>query len=158
MVTLPYTYKDKPILIEYADEIKVSYETTLRNGTIDFVNGIIRQTYQIVSVTYKRGVIKKITTLVNLVNGVIDKTYQIIEVIYQNKVVKKVIYLVGVSIFALLLRFGGNIASETPTIQPQKTPTGVVQQNKAQPGQEMKNSSKTSASVTKIVNIVGGGR
>ena len=79
-----------------------------------------------------------------------------IEIIYRNKVVKKVTYLVEVSIFAWLLRYGGDITAETPTIQPQKTPTGVLQQNKDQPGQEMKNSRKTSSSVTKIVDLVGG--
>lgn len=100
-------------------------------------------------------VTQKVTTLVNLVNGIVDTTYRIIEVISRNKVVKKVIYLVGASIFGWSLRYGA-ITSETPIIQPQKTPTVVVQHNKAQPGQEMKNSRKTSSSVTKIVDIVGG--
>ena len=63
-IGFPYTYKDKPIIIEFNDEISVHYKINLVNKTVNFVNGSIKKTYEIQKVIYKSGVIKKILTFI----------------------------------------------------------------------------------------------
>ena len=62
-IGFPYTYKDKPIIIEFNDEISVHYKINLVNKTVNFVNGRIKKTYKIQKILYKSGVRKRITTL-----------------------------------------------------------------------------------------------